>query len=285
LKILSIQSWVSAGHVGNSAAIFPLQRLGAEVAAIHTVQFSNHPGHGAFTGRVYPAGDTQALVAGLDAHGTLAQCDGLLTGYVGDAATGHAILNAANRMRAANQAALWCCDPVMGDDNRLYVNAEIPTFFSTLAVPAADLLTPNQFELGLLTGMPCDTLAQARDAACALQAQLRPQGPRVVLVTSLAAAEDDPSRLHMLLAAGSGAFVLTLERLPAKFSGAGDTLAALFLLHMLESADPVHAAERAAASLAGVLRRTLQAGATELLTVAAQNEFVSPSVTLHAEPC
>jgi pyridoxine kinase len=282
MKILSIQSWVSDGHVGNSAALFPLQRMGAEVAAIHTVQFSNHPGHGAHTGRVYPAADTRALIAGLAAHGTLAGCDAMLTGYIGDAATGDAILGAARALRAANPAALWCCDPVMGDDGRLYVHAAIPPFFKSHAVPEADLLTPNQFELELLTGLPCTTLAELRIAAMVLRDRLRPGGPRVVLVTSAETPDAAPDRTYSLLATEAGAFLLATERLSAKFSGAGDTLAALFLFHAIVLGDPVRAAELAVGSLAGVLRHTWLVGASELLSVTAQNEFVEPSAVPRA---
>ena len=277
MKILSIQSWVADGHVGNAVSLFALQRLGAEVAAIHTVQFSNHPGHGAFTGRVYPAADTAALVEGLAAHGTLAGCDGLLTGYIGDTGTGEAILQAAALLRAARQDALWCCDPVMGDDGRLYVQPGLPDFFGRQALPQADLLTPNQFELGLLAGRKVDTLKQAGHAAMALRERMRPGGPRVVLVTSLRTAETPAGTLHMLLAAGQGAWLLGTEFLPAKFSGAGDVLAALFLYHMLACANPLQAAERAAGSLARVLRRTWQDGAPELQIVAAQDDLLQPA--------
>jgi pyridoxine kinase len=283
MKILSIQSWVSDGHVGNAAALFPLQRLGAEVAAIHTVQFSNHPGHGAFTGRVYPAADTQALIQGLATHGTLSTCDALLTGYIGDAATGAAILHAATLLRDARPAALWCCDPVMGDDNRLYVHPDIPAVF-TAALPLADLLTPNQFELGLLTEQPCATLPEIHAAAMALRTRLRPAGPRAVLVTSLITPETPPAEIHALLAADAGTFLLRTQRLPAKFHGAGDTLAALFLFHTLSLGDPVRAAQITISSLAGLLHRTFAAASAELLTVAAQEEFVNPSVLADLSP-
>jgi pyridoxine kinase len=283
LKILSVQSWVADGQVGNAATLFALQRLGAEVAAIHTVQFSNHPGHGAFTGHIYPAADTAALVEGLATHGTLATCDALLTGYIGNAQTGAAILHAATLLRAAHQGALWCCDPVMGDDGRLYVQPDLPAFFAAQAVPQADLLTPNQFELATLTQRPVATLAQARDAASALRTRMRAEGPRVVLVTSLQTDDAPPGSATMLLATQHGAWQLRTELLPAKFSGAGDLLAALFLFHMLSGGDAVQAAQHAAASLAGILHRTWQSGARELQTVAAQDELIHPSISVTAE--
>lgn len=270
------------GQVGNAATLFALQRLGAEVAAIHTVQFSNHPGHGAFTGRIYPASETAALVQGLDAHGTLAGCDALLTGYIGNAETGAAILHAATLLRVARPDALWCCDPVMGDDGRLYVQPDLPDFFAHQALPQADLLTPNQFELATLTQCPVTTLAQARDAALRLRTRMRAAGPRLVLVTSLQAEDTSAGAATMLLATQHGAWVLRTELLPAKFSGAGDLLAALFLFHMLSGADALQAARTAAATLAGILRRTWQSGARELQTVAAQDELIAPTLSVTA---
>jgi pyridoxine kinase len=276
VKILSVQSWVADGHVGNAASLFALQRLGAEVAAIHTVQFSNHPGHGAFTGRVYPAEDISALLLGLSAHGTLTQCDALLTGYAGTAETGAALLRAARLLRQARPDALWCCDPVMGDDGRLYVKPDLPDFFAREAAPLADIMTPNQFELGLLTGLPVGSMEEVRHAAVRLSGRLRPDGPGLVLVTSVATPQTPPGRLKMLLASRQGGWLVGTDLLPAKFSGAGDLLAALYLFHFLSCGDPVRAAERASGSLAGVLRRTWQTGAAELRIVAAQDELVAP---------
>jgi pyridoxine kinase len=285
VKILSIQSWVASGHVGNAAAMFPLQRLGAEVVAVHTVQFSNHPGHGGFTGRALAAADIGAVVQGLAAHGALAGCDAVLTGYLGDAALGGAVLDAVAHVRAENPAALWCCDPVMGDDGRIYVRAGIPAFFAEQALGRADILTPNQFELGLLSGLPCVTQDEVRRAVRALRDRLRPDGPRILLVTSLRDPGTPADQLDMLLCCDAGLFCLRTALLPATFSGAGDTLAALFLFHVLAHGDAVAAAENAASSMAGLLRRTWQAGSAELLTVGAQEEFVAPAVRVAAWRC
>jgi pyridoxine kinase len=285
VNILSIQSWVAAGHVGNAAAIFPLQRLGAEVMAIHTAQLSNHPGHGAFTGRISTAGEVAALVDGLAAHGTFPSCDAVLSGYIGDESIGGVILNAVARVRASNPAALWCCDPVMGDDGKLYVRPGIAEFFSAQAVHAADILMPNQFELSTLAGSGCTTLAAAKAACAALRARMRKAGPRIVFVSTLRHAETPAGALDMLLASEAGFFRLRAELLPGTFNGAGDTLAALFLFHLLSIGDAVLAATRAAGSLASLLFRTRQQNGGELLTVAAQEAFVSPGVVIHAEPC
>lgn len=281
MNILSMQSWVAAGHVGNAAALFPLQRLGAEVMGVHTVQFSNHPGHGRFGGEVFSAAHIAAVVEGLEAHGALARCDAVLSGYVGDAALGAVILDAVGRTRAARPDTLWCCDPVMGDHGRLYVRPDIAEFFAARAVPAADILVPNQFEFELLAGTPAATLADAVRGGTALRQRLRAGGPRILLISSLELAEFGGD-IGVLLLCDAGAFRLRVTRLPVRFNGAGDTLAALFLFHSLAGLAPPAAASRALGSLAGLLRRTFEAGSGELLTVAAQDEFVAPSVSVDA---
>jgi len=253
--------------------------------AIHTAQLSNHPGHGAFTGRLSTPAEVASLIGGLAAHGALARCDAVLSGYVGEAGIGDAILDAAARVRAGNPAALWCCDPVMGDDGKFYVRPGVPEFFSKHAVPAADILVPNQFELATLTGAGSATFAEAKAACAALQARMRPAGPHIVLVSSLRTAETPGDALDMLLAAQGGFFRLRTQLLPGKFHGAGDALAALFLFHLLSTGDAVHAATRAAESLAGLLQHTAQQNSAELLTVAAQDEFLSPGIALHAIRC
>ena len=88
MNILSLQSHVAYGHVGNSAAVFALQRLGIEVWPVHTVQFSNHPGYGGFRGRAFDAGLIGDVVQGIEERGALAACDGVLSGYVGSAEIG-----------------------------------------------------------------------------------------------------------------------------------------------------------------------------------------------------
>jgi pyridoxine kinase len=278
MHILSIQSSVAYGHVGNAAAVFPLQRLGAEVTAINTVAFSNHPGYGAFTGDIVKPETVQALLNGVAARGALTTCDALLSGYLGDAATGAVILDAATRLRSANPKALWCCDPVIGDDAPgIYVRPGVAEFFRNQAVPAADLLTPNRFELACLTGLPCDTLADVRSALCAVRSAMRAAGPRAVLVTSVHT-QDTPGEAIDCLAAGrEGVFRLRTPKLPITVNGAGDAMAALFLFHVLATGDVRQALEKSAASIHGLVSRTSLAGSRELLIAAAQNEFVCPA--------
>jgi pyridoxine kinase len=258
--------------------VFPLQRLGAELLVINTVQFSNHPGYGAFTGEVFSPGSIQALVEGIAARGALAACDALLSGYIGDPDTGDVILNAAARLRAANPRALWCCDPVIGDEGSgIYVKHGIAEFFRARAVAQADILTPNQFELACLTGLPCASHAQAKIAIAALQARMRPGGPRAVLVTSFRGEATPDESIDLLAAAAGATHRLRVPRLPIAPNGAGDAIAGLFLFHMLRTKRAEIAMAKAASSIHGVLRATLRAGQRELALIAAQAEFVRPS--------
>ena len=286
MNILSIQSWVAYGHVGNAAAMFPLQRLGAEVWAVNTVQFSNHPGYGAWTGQVFTGAEVRALVDGIAARGALSRCHALLSGYMGDKEIGEAILDAVGRVRAASPGALYCCDPVIGDDGGgAYVRPGIAELLRHRALPSADVATPNRFELEQLTGCASATLAEARQGAARLASTLRSEGPRVVLVTSLRTAETPPGFIDMLTAQGESFHLLRTPELPVGFNGGGDVLAALFLFHLLDTGNAAAALERAGSSLWGVLRRTEQAGSRELLTVAAQEEFVVPSTRFFAVQC
>jgi pyridoxine kinase len=282
MNILSIQSWVAYGHVGNASAMFPLQRLGAEVWAVNTVQFSNHTGYGSWRGQVFGADLVRDLVQGIEDRGALPRCDAVLSGYMGDAAIGEAVLDALSRVRAVNPGALYCCDPVMGDVGRgLYVRPGIPEFMRDRALPAADIATPNQFELEWLTGLPVTTLAEAKAAVAALQAT----GPRCVLLTSLQVAETDPDQIEMLAAEGGAFHRIRTPKLPLSVNGAGDAIAALFLFHRMKTGSAAAALGAAASSIHGLLRRTAEAGSREILTVAAQDEFVAPSRVFTPEAC
>jgi len=200
--VLSIQSWVSFGHVGNAAAMLPLQRLGVDVWAIHTVQFSNHTGYGAWRGQVFDGAMVREVVQGIEERGVLARCDGVLSGYMGDRAIGDAILDAVARVRRANPTALYCCDPVIGDvDHGVYVAPSIAEFIREHAAPSADIVTPNLFELEYLTGMKVNSL----DAALAAVDRLHAAGPRVILVTSLVHGDTPADEIELLVSDGDHA--------------------------------------------------------------------------------
>jgi pyridoxine kinase len=274
VNILSIQSHVVHGHVGNAAATFPLQRIGVEVWPIHTVQFSNHTGYGGWTGRVFEAGVITELVDGIAARGVLSRCDGVLSGYMGSAETGAAILDAVARVRAANPQARYCCDPVIGDVGRdVFVRPGIPDFMREYAVPAADIVTPNQFELDHLAGR---TSATRRDALAAIDA-LHALGPKAIMVTSLHTDDTPVESIDLIASDASGRCRVRTPRLAISANGAGDAIAALFFAHYLRTASAAEALSRAASSVFGVLRRTAEAGAREILLVEAQDEFVRPS--------
>jgi pyridoxine kinase len=272
--ILSIQSHVVYGHVGNSAAVFALQRLGREVWPINTVQFSNHTGYGAWRGRVFEAADIDACVSGLAQRGLLGQCDGVLSGYIGSADIGAAILRAVAATRAANSQAIYCCDPVLGDAGRgLYVRQGVAEFMRERAVEAAAILTPNHFELDLICGLRTRQREEAHRALAALHAR----GPRVILVTSVELDETPRDCVEMLASESGALWRLRTPKAPIKVNGAGDVIAALFLAHWLASQDAADALARAAASVYGLVKATAESGAAELALIAAQQELVAPS--------
>ncbi len=285
MNILSIQSWVSYGHVGNASAVFPLQRLGANVWSIHTVQFSNHTGYGHWTGQVYSGQSVRDLVDGIAARDALRSCDAVLSGYMGDAEIGEAILHAVDQVRAANPTAVYCCDPVIGDtDTGVYVRPGIEAFMRDRTLPQADIATPNRFELERLTGLPCATIEDAKTAVTALAATMRPGGPRCVLLTSLETATTPGDHIDMMVAEGGAFHILRTPRLPVSVNGAGDAIAALFLFHRLNTGSAVQALEAAGSSIHGLLRRTAEAGSREIQLIAAQDEFVAPTTRFHALP-
>lgn len=272
--ILSIQSHVAYGHVGNAAAVFPMQRLGHEVWPVHTVLFSNHTGYDTYRGPVIAPEDLRMVLQGVAERGAFARCQAVLSGYMGAAALGEVILDTVADVRAANPAALYCCDPVMGDEGTgLYVRPDIPAFMARRAVPAAHIVTPNQFELRLLTGLPADTLSEATKAADALRAL----GPRLVLVTSLRRGDAPDDSIEMLLVSDSGAWLVRTPRLPVPdgLSGSGDATTALFLAHYLRLGVPAAALEAAAEAIFAVFEATARAGTCELQLIAAQDAIAA----------
>lgn len=281
MNILSIQSHVAYGHVGNSAAVFPMQRLGHQVWPIHTVQFSNHTGYGAWRGEVLPASMIDECVEGIAERGVLASCDGVLSGYMGSAETGEAILRAVARVKAANPQALYCCDPVIGDTGRgIFVRDGIPELIASRVLPAADIVTPNQFELEYLGGGRVATASQMR----ASLERVHAQGPRLILVTSLHLNDAPGDSIDVAAAEPNGIWRVRTPRLAIAPNGAGDCIAALFFVHWLTTRSVKAALERAVSAVFGLLSRTAAAHSRELLLVAAQDEFVAPSRAFEALP-
>jgi pyridoxine kinase len=279
--ILSIQSHVVYGHVGNSAAVFPLQRLGREVWPLMTVQFSSHTGYGGWRGRAFDAAMIDDCVAGLEAIGALAGCAGVLTGYLGKAEIGEAALRTFERVRAANGEAVYACDPVIGRAGRgSYVAAGVGEFFRDRALPSATIATPNAFELEWLTGERAHDLNSARRAIAALRAR----GPRIVVAKSLKLDDTPADALDALAGDESGLWRLRTPKLPIAVNGAGDLFAALFFHHWLETRATPKALSRAGSSVHAVVNSTLASGSSELSLIAAQEELTRPAELFAAEP-
>lgn len=273
MRILSIQSSVAYGHVGNSAAVFPLQRLGHEVWPVLTVHFSNHTGYGSWRGPLLAPADVAEVIAGIGDRGVLAQADAVLSGYQGDPAMGEVIIDAVRRVKAVNPAAVYCCDPVMGDVGRgMFARPGIPEYLRDEVVPNADIITPNQFELEYLAGGRTETLAELLAAVD----KVRATGPRHVLVTSVFHRDLPEEQLELVAVSEEGAWAVTTPMLPITPNGGGDVTAALYLAHLWTTASPATALERTSASVFRIFEATLAAGTRELQLVAAQESIASP---------
>ncbi|MCW3157653.1 pyridoxal kinase PdxY [Micropruina sonneratiae] len=272
--ILSIQSSVAYGHVGNSAATFPLMRSGVEVWPVLTVHFSNHTGYGEWRGPLLAASDVADVIRGIDERGVLGRVDAVLSGYQGAEEVGAVVLDAVALVKQRSPRAVYCCDPVMGDVGRgFFVRPGIPEFMRDQVVPQAQIVTPNHFELDFLTGRETHTLDEVIDAAHALRAV----GPETVLVTSVVTAATAEDELTMLAVTGDGAWQVTTPRLDRTFTGSGDLTAAMFLSHWLATESAEKAVGATADVVYSVLKQTADSGLPELQLVAAQDEIVAPT--------
>jgi pyridoxine kinase len=280
VRFLSIQSLVAYGHVGNSAATFPLQRLGHEVWPVPTVVFSNHTGYGAWRGPLLAPDDVRAVVTGIEERGVLGSCDVVLSGYLGGPGICDVVVDAVARVKRANPEATYTCDPVMGNaTSGCFVDPALPPIIREQVVPHADLITPNQFELGFLTGTEPDSLGSTLDSADAARAM----GPSTVLVTSMLRPDRPDDTIEMLAVTGDGAWVVRTPRVPVKANGSGDLTAALFTAHLRSTGSPAEALGLTASSVVGVLKATIESGETELQIVLAQDAIASPANEFEVE--
>ncbi len=270
MNILSLQSSVTYGHVGNSAAVLPLQRMGFDVWPVNTVQFSNHTGHGQWTGEVFSPMHVRSILAGLSRMGVLNRCDAILSGYLGEAETGRALVETVQRIKSANPAALYLCDPVMGDDGGFYVRDGIPAMIADHAVPLADIITPNHFELRVLSGQEVDTPPKAVSAA----RTLLQRGPKLVIITGF----ETGRHVASLAVSRDGVWITETPRLffPTPIHGTGDTLAALILGHRLSGAETPDILRRSVSGLYHALDLTRREGRNELALVASQDQLIRP---------
>jgi pyridoxine kinase len=280
MKVLSIQSAVAYGHVGNSAAVFPLQRIGVEVVAVPTVNFSNHTGYGAWRGPLIPPADVADILLGVQERGVFPQIDAVLSGYQGGVGIGDVIVDAVRRVKVANPSALYACDPVMGNaKSGCFVAPEIPVLLRDRVVPVADIITPNQFELGFLTG----TEPASIESTLASADLARAMGPSTVLVTSVERPDREEGTVEMLAVDGSGAWLVTTPYLPFKANGSGDVTAALFTAHYVATKDAAVSLERTASSVFDLIESTYRSGQRELQLVEAQDFYATPRMQFDAK--
>jgi pyridoxine kinase len=273
VKVLSIQSAVAYGHVGNSAAVFPLQRIGVEVMPVYTVNFSNHTGYGAWRGPLISPDDVREVIAGIEDRGAFPQIDVILSGYQGSEGIADVILDAVARIKAANPNAVYSCDPVMGNaKSGCFVAPAIPILLRDRVVPAADVITPNQFELGYLTGTEPGSLESTLESV----ELARASGPRTVLVTSVERPDREEGTIEMLAVDDRGAWIVQTPLLPMKANGSGDVTAALFTAHHRRTGDAAEALARTASSVYDLLANTHESGERELQLVESQEAYAHP---------
>ncbi|MDE0545516.1 pyridoxal kinase PdxY [Microbacterium sp. C7(2022)] len=273
MKILSIQSAVAYGHVGNSAAVFPLQRIGVEVMPVYTVNFSNHTGYGAWRGPMIDPSDVREVIRGIEERGAFESIDVILSGYQGGEGIADVILETVERVKSKNPTAIYACDPVMGNaKSGCFVAPAIPVLLRDRVVPAADLITPNQFELGYLT----DTQPNTLESTLASADIIRDGGTRTVLVTSVERPDQPADTIEMLAVDDDGAWIVQTPRLPMKANGSGDVTAALFTAHYRRSGDASDALARTVSSVYDLLERTHASGERELQLIESQEAYANP---------
>jgi pyridoxine kinase len=280
MKVLSIQSAVAYGHVGNSAAVFPLQRIGVEVMPVYTVNFSNHTGYGAWRGPLISPDDVREVISGIEDRGAFPKIDVVLSGYQGSEGIADVILDAVARIKAANPGAVYSCDPVMGNaKSGCFVAPAIPVLLRERVVPAADLITPNQFELGYLTGTEPGSLESTLESVDLARAS----GPRTVLVTSVERPDREDGTIEMLAVDDHGAWIVQTPLLPMKANGSGDVTAALFTAHYRRTGDAADALARTASSVFELLANTHDSGERELRLIESQEAYAHPRLQFEVQ--
>lgn len=270
--ILSIQSDVLSGHVGNGAARFTLQRLGFDVFAVPTVLLAYHPGHGGFHGEIMGAAFLRRLLGALRDHGALRRCAGVISGYLGDPEHARIVAEAVAMVKESSPGAIYLCDPVFGDEGGAYARPGVAAAMAKTLLPLADIATPNRFELETLSGIKIDGPGTAHAAAQGL-------GRLLVIATSIPKAGDLAT-----LAVAEGAAILTrAPRREGVPKGTGDLLAALFLGHRLKGDGTALALQKSTSSLNALIERAVAEGLDELPLIASQEILDRPTALLGLE--
>jgi len=273
MTVISIQSQVAYGHVGHSAAVFPMQMHGIDVIAVPTTLLSNRPGYPTIRGRVLDAQVVADLLLGVEERGALATCRMILSGYLGSPEIAAVVADFVERAKARHPALLYCCDPVLGDRDRgMFVQADIPPLVRDRLCPLADIITPNHFEFEWLCGAKATTTDQAIAQAQALLAR----GPSTIVVTSAELADLPDGQIETLAVERSQAWRVRTPKLPISPSGTGDLFAALFVAARLQEKRTPEALGHAASAIFAVLERTAISGTEEMCIVESAELLAHP---------
>ncbi len=291
MTILSIQSHVSFGHVGNAAGVFILRRMGFDVWPVHTVLFSNHPGYGTFRGRPVDPHLIADIVSGIEERGVFPNCQAIIGGYIGSAATGEVLLESVGRVKRANPDCIFFCDPVMGDrDKGLYVADDIVRFYKQQGAPSADILKPNAFELEVLADQP---ISDPETTTVAARVLIERWNLRAVVVSSVPVpmrpqniSENTPTIACAVVTADQ-AWLVETPKLPVDQKGAGDAFMALFVANVLRTkGDLPEALGAAVSAIWSIMKESMSelggAPNQELRLVAQQDKFSNPSYIFKA---
>jgi pyridoxine kinase len=273
MNVISIQSQVAFGHVGNSAAVFPMQMHGIDVTAVPTTLLSNRPGYPTIRGRVLDAQLVADLLLGIEERGAVDTCNMILSGYLGwfDIAAG--VADFVTRAKARNPALVYCCDPVLGDRDRgLFVQTDIPSLVRDRLCPLADIITPNHFEFETLGGGSAGTSAEMIAQAHTLLAR----GPSTIVITSAELSDTPDGEIETFAVERSQSWRVRTPKLPISPSGTGDLFAALFAAARVQNKDTPAALGHAASAVYAVLERTAAEGTEEMRIVASAEQVVRP---------
>ena len=273
MTVISIQSQVAWGHVGNSAATLPIQLHGIDVVAVPTTLLSNRPGYPTIRGRVLDMQLVADLLRGLEERGAVESARMILSGYLGSADIAIEVADFVARAKAENPALLYCCDPVLGDRDRgMFVRSDIPPLVRDQLCPLADIITPNHFEFEFL----CGTRVTTTDDVIAQARALMARGPATIVITSAELAGTPDGEIETLAIERTGAWRVRTPRVPISPSGTGDLFAALFVAARVRGLATPEALSHAASGIHGVLVRTAQRGTEEMRIVESAEVMLDP---------
>jgi pyridoxine kinase len=273
MNILSIQSQVVYGHVGNSAAQFILQRLGHDVWAVPTTLFSNHLAKPSWTGKLIAQADVAALLDGLAQLGVLDRVDAVMTGYLGETGNVRVIAELIDRLRHQRPDLVYACDPVMGDNGKLYVKPDLAAGIENELVRRADLLLPNQFELQRLSGADVTDAATTMTASRHLQER---HGMTAVIATGVMDPVK-PNQITAIATTPAGVWSASGPRIDVPASGAGDSFAALLLGQYLRQRDLPAALGAAVTGTSAIFAATARLRRDELAIIDSQDGWANQS--------